>query len=273
MRARVKSLLLFLFLPTFAAASFACRASLCFYIACTTPWPSDRSNYMVYLASATLGLKTWSGTTEDKSVQESGASVELLDGNFEDYQRVQCSCTKAICSRWSRRLVGQLAMLGGVIYICTVTLFLYIQRCSQSWQFMAQQLLTGTPPGQHDSELPARGLDTVSGMDELNAVFALGGLVVSTSAMILKFTGWTWQHKSLGVKSERYEALHLRSIRHSCMDARLELPFAMLMHMAITRNTWVRLLSPVSVLPVRAYTFVPQILPKICFLVLPNNLH
>jgi hypothetical protein len=211
---------------------------------------------MVYLGSATLGLKTWSGTTEDESAEGGGVSVELLDGDFEDYQRVQCACTKAICSRWNRRFVGQLAMLGGVIYICIVTLFLYIQRCSQSWQSMAQQLLTGTPPGQHDSELPARGLDTVSGMDELNAVFALGGLVVSTSAMVLKLTGWTWQHKSLGVKSERNEALHLRSIRHSCMDARFELPLAMLMHVAITRNAWIRLLSPLSVLPVRTYPFV-----------------
>lgn len=248
-KASARSLALFWCLPTFPAASFICRTVLCIYIACRKPWPSDRYGYMIYLASAALGLKTWSGGNDVKPFEGGANSVGLLDGEFEDYIRLQCSCNKFICSRWSRRLFGELAVLGLVVYGCGATLFLFVQRCSMSWQYMAQQLLTGTPPGQHDSQLTERGLDTVSGMDELNAVFAIGGFVLSSSAMVLKLTGWTWQHKSLGTEKERNEDLHLKSIRHSCMDARFELPLAMLLYASIARNSWVRLLGPMDMVP------------------------
>jgi len=249
--ARIKSITLFIALPTFPLASLICRTFFCIYIALSKPWPSSRGTHIVYLLCAALGMKAWNfpQDIEEKGTDSSTAqapkrnvnTVYLLHGEPEEYIRIQCSCGKIFCSRWDRNMLGRLAFLALTFYYSAATLFLYTRRIETTWQFAGHSLLTGTPPGQHDADIPGNGLGVLTGLDELNGIFALGGLTVSFCAMVIEVTGWKWKYIPHETEPARNEALHFKSFRHSGMDARFELPLAMLLFAAFTRNSWVRI--------------------------------
>jgi len=106
-------------------------------------------------------------------------SIELLANDFEDYTLVPCLCrpTKTFCSRYTRPFFSTLVTLIFVTYICTATLFLYLKRYSLSWQDMARQTLI--PSAEGTVMIDAKGFETISVLDDLKAVFALGGCVVA----------------------------------------------------------------------------------------------
>lgn len=245
---RGQSLLLFIFLPTFPLASIICRLFYCIRLASTKPWPSDRSGYLVYLFSAVLGLHTWTEFPSPKQPLKNGAteikpkfsdndeSSFLLSGEFSDFQRLKCSCTALLCSRFkTRSFLGTVTLLSVILFHCTITFLLYIRRCSHTYLYMAKYLLQGTPPGSVEADIYANALETISGFDQLNAIWALGGMAVATSALMLRIAGWEWKGRELGNGSDQKssEALKL---------SYAELPVTLILYVFLTRQSWARFL-------------------------------
>jgi len=117
---------------------------------------------------------------------------------------------------------------------------------------MARQILI--PSAEGTVVIDARELGTVSALDELKAVFALGGFVVAVQGALLKVLGWRWvvrgesasygekvEHETEVKQKKNEEPYHLRSLRISGLDTTIELPLAMLIYIALTRHSWLRL--------------------------------
>ena len=251
-QSRTQSLALFICLPTIVLASVICRLLYCLRLATTRNWPSDRSGYLAYLLCAILGQRTWANGASlipqierDARVSDlfrevndnsNSSSLFLVDPSY--VQRLKCTCAARVCQRYkSASFLRTTSLLVLIFSYCLATFLVYLRRCTTTYAYMAGELLQGTPPGSHEVRIYSNALETVAGFDQLSAVWAIGGMVVTLSALLLKTVGNEFATKDLGNEpnlEEKTSASELQMFFYG------EFALSLVLLIFFTQQSWAR---------------------------------
>ena len=246
---RLHQFALFILLPTVPLASIICRLAYCIRSASIRPSPNDMSGYLAYLLSAVLGLRTWANGASLEPLVERGArasevpagvndnsnSSSLLSSDFSDFQLLRCTCTTRVCERFKRPpFIRTAALLIAILLYCSATFLLYLRRCSYTYEYMAAEALLGTPPGSREVKIYSNALEMVAGFDQSNAMWAIGGVAVSLSALVLKFAGWEFTSRDNSDSNEKSSATEPPFLLYA------EYALAFILYILFTRQSWAR---------------------------------
>ena len=251
---RGASLLTLIVLPTNPLASIICRVFYCLHLAITKAVPGDGA----YLVAAVLGLRTWANVSSLTALVERGAnvsecppnandntnSISLLYGDSTDFQRLKCTCKARVCERFKQRsFLRSIIILTLVLLYCAASFLIYVRRSLHTYVYMAKHLLQGTPPGTHDAELYSNALETISSFDQVNAIWAISGMALSASALLLEISGWQFMWR--GTKDESTQKEKVLSPQLLKLSY-AEFVFSLILYVLFTWQSYIRLIPALT---------------------------